>query len=131
MSLSERNRLDVLSRVKRKELNVMEAAVLLGLSLRQSRRVSGRFKADGASTTIPTRTCGRLGDWKSAPSAAAGFVPPKALRRLIATPTQAAVANPIPYCGRTKADSSPGSSMLQENCARHRLAMEVRFGFER
>lgn len=47
MSVNERLRLETLCRVKRGELNVVEASGLMGLSLRQSRRVWKRFKASG------------------------------------------------------------------------------------
>src|SRR5688500_7714171 len=47
MSVKERIRLDALGRVKRKELTVVAAAELMGLSLRQARRAWKRFKADG------------------------------------------------------------------------------------
>jgi len=43
----ERVRLESLGRVKRGELTVVAAAELMGLSLRQGRRVWGRFKAAG------------------------------------------------------------------------------------
>lgn len=52
MSQDERDRLDVLSRVKRKELKVTEAAVLLGLSLRQTRRVWKRFRTSGSAGLV-------------------------------------------------------------------------------
>jgi transposase len=52
MSVAERDRLDVFARVKRKELTVVAAAELLGLSLRQGRRVWKRFKADGAKGLV-------------------------------------------------------------------------------
>lgn len=47
MSAKERLRLEALGRVKRKELSVVEAAGLMGLSLRQARRVWKRYKARG------------------------------------------------------------------------------------
>ena len=47
MSGKERLRLEALSRVKRRELTVVEAAELMGLSLRQARRVWKRFKLQG------------------------------------------------------------------------------------
>ena len=47
MSSNERVRLDALSRVKRGELTVVAAAELIGLSLRQARRVWKRFRSDG------------------------------------------------------------------------------------
>jgi transposase len=47
MSVKERIRLEALGRVSRKELTVVEAAELMGLSLRQARRVYKRFKAQG------------------------------------------------------------------------------------
>ena len=47
MSSKERVRLEVLSRVKRGELSVVAAAELMGLSLRQARRVWKRFGAAG------------------------------------------------------------------------------------
>lgn len=47
MSAKERIRLDALARVKRKELTVLAAAELMGLSLRQARRIWKRFKAAG------------------------------------------------------------------------------------
>jgi hypothetical protein len=47
MSAKERIRLEALGRVKRKELTVVGAAELMGLSLRQARRVWKRFKAGG------------------------------------------------------------------------------------
>jgi transposase len=47
MSAKERDRLDVMSRVKRKELTVLGASQVLGLSLRQTRRVWKRFKSQG------------------------------------------------------------------------------------
>src|SRR5687768_618577 len=47
ISVADRNRLDAVSRVKRGELTVAAAAELMGLSLRQARRVWKRFKAGG------------------------------------------------------------------------------------
>lgn len=47
MSAKERIRLEALNRVKRKELSVLAAAELMGLSVRQTRRVWKRFKAQG------------------------------------------------------------------------------------
>jgi hypothetical protein len=47
MSAKERIRLEALARVKRKELTVVAAAELMGLSLRQARRIWKRFNADG------------------------------------------------------------------------------------
>jgi transposase len=48
MSRKERERLEVLGRVKRGELTVVKAAELLGLSYRQGRRVYRRYRQDGA-----------------------------------------------------------------------------------
>jgi hypothetical protein len=47
MSAKELIRLDALGRVKRKELAMLAAAELMGLSLRQARRLWKRFKAVG------------------------------------------------------------------------------------
>ena len=47
MSLKERVRLEALGRVKRGELTVVEAAELMGLSVRQARRVWKRLRAEG------------------------------------------------------------------------------------
>ena len=47
MSVKERVRLDAVGRVNRGELTVVAAAELMGLSLRQARRVWKRFKAEG------------------------------------------------------------------------------------
>jgi transposase len=47
MSAKERMRLDALSRVKRRELSVVEAAALMSVSLRQARRLWKRFKSGG------------------------------------------------------------------------------------
>ena len=47
MSLKERERLVVFGRVKRQELNLVEAAELLGLSYRQTKRSFARYRADG------------------------------------------------------------------------------------
>ncbi len=47
MSAADRIRLDALGRVKRGELTVAAAAGLMGLSLRQARRLWKRFKTDG------------------------------------------------------------------------------------
>jgi hypothetical protein len=47
MSARDRQRLDALSRVKRKELTVVEAAELMGVSLRQARRLWKRFTLQG------------------------------------------------------------------------------------
>lgn len=52
MSAKERIRLDALGRVKRKELTVLAAAELMGLSLRQARRIWKRFKASGDSALV-------------------------------------------------------------------------------
>jgi hypothetical protein len=52
MSIAERDRLDVLGRVKRGELTVVAASGLLGLSLRQARRVWKRFLAQGAKGLV-------------------------------------------------------------------------------
>jgi transposase len=47
MSNKERVALDAMARVKRKELTVVEAAELMGRSVRQARRVWKRFRAEG------------------------------------------------------------------------------------
>jgi hypothetical protein len=47
MSGKERIRLESMCRVKREEISVVEAAELMGLSLRQARRVWKRFKVSG------------------------------------------------------------------------------------
>jgi len=47
MSVKERIALDALGRVRRKELTVVAAADLMGLSLRQARRLWKRFVAEG------------------------------------------------------------------------------------
>jgi hypothetical protein len=47
MSSKERVALDAMARVKRKELTVVEAAELMGLSVRQARRVWKRFRVEG------------------------------------------------------------------------------------
>jgi hypothetical protein len=47
MSSKERMRLDAMSRVKRRELSVVEAAELMSVSVRQARRLWKRFKACG------------------------------------------------------------------------------------
>ena len=47
MSGKERIALDAMGRVKRKELTVVAAAELMGLSVRQARRVWKRFRAEG------------------------------------------------------------------------------------
>ena len=52
MSATERDRLDVLGRVKRGELTVVASAGLLGLSVRQARRVWKRFVASGAAGLV-------------------------------------------------------------------------------
>jgi transposase len=54
MSVSERDRLDLFGRVKRRELTVTSAAGLLGMSLRQARRVWKRFKSCGAGGLVHT-----------------------------------------------------------------------------
>jgi Winged helix-turn helix len=52
MSARERMRLEALSRVKRQELTVVEAAELMAVSLRQARRLWKRFKAGGAGSLV-------------------------------------------------------------------------------
>jgi transposase-like protein len=52
MSLKERDRQDVMSRVKRGELTVVEASGLLRISLRQARRVWKGFQADGVAGLV-------------------------------------------------------------------------------
>jgi transposase len=52
MSAKERIRLEALGRVRRKELTVLGAAELMGVSLRQARRVWKRFKAGGDSGLV-------------------------------------------------------------------------------
>ena len=47
MSVKERIGLDAMGRVRRKELTVVAAAELMGLSVRQARRLWKRFKAEG------------------------------------------------------------------------------------
>src|SRR6185437_4570947 len=47
MSAKERIRLEALNRVKRKEISVVEAARLCGLSVRQARRVWKQFASQG------------------------------------------------------------------------------------
>ncbi len=52
MSVKERDVLEVLGRVKRRELSVVAAAAMLGRSLRQMRRTWKRFKVDGAAGLV-------------------------------------------------------------------------------
>ncbi len=47
MSVSERVRLEAMGRLKRGDLTVAEAAELMGVSLRQARRVWKRYRAEG------------------------------------------------------------------------------------
>ncbi len=47
MSRKERSRMEILSRVKRRELTVVAAAELMGLSVRQARRVWKRYCQEG------------------------------------------------------------------------------------
>jgi len=47
MSVNERIRLDALCRVKRGEMTVGAAAELMGLAMRQARRVCKRFRVKG------------------------------------------------------------------------------------
>lgn len=61
MSRKERDRLSTLARVKRKELTVVEAAELMGLSLRQARRMWRRFAREG-DTGLVHRLRGRAGN---------------------------------------------------------------------
>src|SRR5271155_46507 len=49
MSGTDRIRLDALGRVKRGELTVIGSAELMGVSLRQARRIWKRFKREGAA----------------------------------------------------------------------------------
>ena len=52
MSMKERVRLEAFSRVKRGEMSVAKAAGLLGISLRQGRRIWRRYKRDGDSGLV-------------------------------------------------------------------------------
>jgi hypothetical protein len=52
MSLKERIRLEALGRVERGEINVVQSAELMDLSLRQARRMWKRFKAAGAGGLV-------------------------------------------------------------------------------
>src|ERR1035437_4588507 len=52
MSLKERDRLDVMARVKRGELTVVEASGMLGLSERQTWRVWKSFRTHGAAGLV-------------------------------------------------------------------------------
>lgn len=47
MSGKERRRLEVLGRVKSKELSLVKAAELLGMSYRQAKRVWARYQEEG------------------------------------------------------------------------------------
>lgn len=47
MSMRERKRLEVLSRVKRGEISLVKAATLLQLSYRQAKRIYGRYRREG------------------------------------------------------------------------------------
>lgn len=52
MSTRERDRLDVLGRVKRGELTLVKASELLGLSYRQAKRVYCRYRQEGAAGLV-------------------------------------------------------------------------------
>ena len=52
MSSRERDRLEVLGRVKRGELTLVKASELLGLSYRQAKRVYGRYREQGAAGLV-------------------------------------------------------------------------------
>jgi len=60
MSVKERLRLDTFLRVKRSELSVAKAALLLGVSLRQGRRLWKSFRQKGDSGLVHGLR-GRLG----------------------------------------------------------------------
>src|SRR6202011_2107431 len=66
MSLKERIRLEALGRVRRGEVTVVQAAELMGLSLRQARRMWKRFKADGDGGLVH-RLRGRAGNHRLSP----------------------------------------------------------------
>jgi hypothetical protein len=69
MSGKERIRLEALSRVKRGELTVVSAAELLGLSLRQARRIWRRFGQEGDRGLVH-RLRGRSSNRRMAPELA-------------------------------------------------------------
>ena len=52
MSIRERDRLEVLGRVRRGELTLLKASELLGLSYRQAKRVYGRYREQGAAGLV-------------------------------------------------------------------------------
>lgn len=58
MSSKELSRVEVLGRVKAGSVSLVEAAELLGLSYRQTKRVWSRFRAGGAKD-LRHRGCGR------------------------------------------------------------------------
>ena len=49
LSVKELNRVEVLGRVKAGQLKLAEAAELLNLSYRQTKRVWGRFRGEGVN----------------------------------------------------------------------------------
>jgi DNA-binding IscR family transcriptional regulator len=78
MSSKERIRLEALGRVKRKELTLVDAAELMGVSLRQARRIGKRFASAGDAGLVH-QLRGRAGNrrlaqevretvWSSAPT---------------------------------------------------------------
>jgi hypothetical protein len=73
MSGKEQDRLAVLSRVRQKELTVSAAALELGLSLRQMRRVWQRFKTHGPSGLVH-RLRGRPGNGSIDPAIRAAIL---------------------------------------------------------
>jgi len=68
MSAKERVRLEALGRVNRQELTVVESADLMGLSVRQARRVWKRYQEEGDAGLLH-RLRGRASEQ---PAAAAG-----------------------------------------------------------
>ena len=52
MSVKERETLVVMERVKRKEIKLVDAAVMLGISYRQTRRRYGRYREGGAAGLV-------------------------------------------------------------------------------
>ena len=73
MSGRERRRLEMLSRVKRKELTLAAASRVLGLSYRQAKRIWARYQAEGdrgwcigcgASRRTGGRTSARPRRWR-------------------------------------------------------------------
>lgn len=112
MSGSERLRMDAVLRVQRKELSVVSAAKLVGVSVRQMHRIVSGYRRDGDAGLVTS--CGirrAITVWSPCRPSGSSSVTRNATATLAAEGLSSASCLPLREAGRIEAAAAEGSGL--------------------